>query len=236
MPHRRTTPIPITKGIIKTMNSTATQLEPPTVAAVADAPDIHIHEPSEPERTLGKLTFSNRNHSRFTVQCDALALSNFGYGSYNSTLAIASLIGPATSVKAAAAILNTNLSAEIRTSDFNCETMCNSYRVERSDAGYRVYRHRLPLPFAIWHCLAVAKDSRLIPHMSDEALWMKLKSDAFTTPILRGWMPWLRWAMERENLLRYPPAFQCSPAVFYCDQSALDNLVSDGLREGNLTI
>jgi hypothetical protein len=71
--------------------------------------------------------------------------------------------------------------------------------VAGSRAGYEVYRH--PLGFGSRHYLFVSRNPAFLLVASDEALWRELKSERFTTPLLRDWMPYIRRELERRHLI-----------------------------------
>jgi hypothetical protein len=86
------------------------------------------------------------------------------------------------------------------------------------------------------HCLAVVKDPRLMPCVTEESLWQKLRSPLYTTPLLREWMPWLMQNLVADSLLVKLPAFQCNPGLLTVDDAGLDTLVSRGVGTGALSI
>ncbi len=104
----------------------------------------------------------------------------------------------------------------------------------RHEAGYTVYRHKLD--YDQWHMLAVAKHKGLLPAVSDEALWQELRSERYTTPILRSWTPWLREQMVEEGHLQPLQCFQCEASCANIRHEELDDLVSVGIQDGYLPV
>ena len=136
------------------------------------------------EATLGTLVVDGRDAS-YRVWVDALAVDT----EYPASLALVSCAGPQTTIKSLAALLNErNLRVELKPKvegmdGYTCRGL------ERSDDGYRCYRHRLD--FDTFHLVAVAKTEGLLPALSTEALWQELTSPRYTTPVLRDWIGWL---------------------------------------------
>ena len=109
-----------------------------------------------------------------------------------------------------------------------------SYRPLRHEAGYTVYRHKLD--YDQWHMLAVAKHKGLLPAVSDEALWQELRSERYTTPLLRSWVPWLGEQMVEEGHLQPLQCFQCEASCVNIGHDELDDLVSVGIQNGYLSV
>jgi hypothetical protein len=62
--------------------------------------------------------------------------------------------------------------------------------VSPSPGGYRIDAHRLGLGSI--HALFTCRQQGFLPNDSDDALWQELKQERFTTPLLRGWLPYAR--------------------------------------------
>ena len=45
----------------------------------------------------------------------------------------------------------------------------------------------------------MAKVPGLILALSEESLWQELRSDRYTTPILRAWVPWLLERLKEDG-------------------------------------
>lgn len=105
----------------------------------------------------------------------------------------------------------------------------------RHETGYRVAITRLG--YDLYHCVALANVEGLIPRWGPEGLWTEMMSERYTTPLLRSWLPWLfdRVGGNEDNV----PTNQryCSEArLLKLEPAALDDLVSQGLRDGDLFI
>ena len=145
------------------------------------------------------------------------------------TLLVASFAGPATAVKAVAAILQGDTGCEFSVDDCSPVWRANKYK-----KGYRVHRTRLALD--LWHYVAVVKADNFMLSVSDEALWQVLKSAKYTTPLLRRWVPWLRAELTQLGHIRQANCWQCSVAGLALSTQQLDEIVSDGIKQGFISI
>ena len=181
------------------------------------------------KQQLGTLIVDGRDAS-FRVWVDALAVDT----SYPAHLALVSCAGPQTTVKSLAALLNErSLRVELKP---EVEGM-DGYRyrgLERSDDGYRCYRHRLD--FDTFHLVAVAKTEGLLPALSTEALWQELTSPRYTTPVLRGWIGWLEEKLKAAEYLKPLGCFGCESGLLQMSGDDLDEVVEFGIREGQLKV
>jgi len=167
----------------------------------------------------------------------------FAYDSGYS-VRVASVAGPQTAVKSFAAALNDNVKLVVNCQGFEIvdadgeqravRTTIDFSRVPGGQGRYKCHMHRLG--YNQVHCLAVVKDSRLMPCVTEESLWQKLRSPLYTTPLLREWMPWLMQHLIADGLLVKLPAFQCNPGLLTVDDAGLDALVSRGVGTGALNI
>jgi hypothetical protein len=191
----------------------------------------------EHDLKLGTL-FMDAPAAKHTLRC-----VQFAYDDRQNTIVLVSVAGPQTAVKSFAAALNENCKLkvnvdglEVRLADGSQEPVPRWQEFERApgQGKYKVAMHRLG--FNSVQCTARLKDSRLLPCVTEEALWIQLRSSRFTTPLLREWVPWLMVAMLQEGKLEKLPAFQCQPGLLAIDDGALDGLVSKGIIEGRLTV
>jgi hypothetical protein len=172
--------------------------------------------------------------SDFTLRCAAAAIDKTGYRSEH--LAILSAVGPSTSVKAMAALLHSKV-GQVRFT--GCDPIYYGY-YQPYDNGYRIYKHYVSE--GQWHMLAIAKDKRLIPDLTEQAFWNFLRSEHITTPVLRSWTPWImQAALADERGYRNSPieklsCFNCNAVVVVGGTDYFDDLVSRGVREGHLKI
>jgi hypothetical protein len=170
----------------------------------------------------------NGENTAYTFRCDALAVDT-------GRVFIASVVAPETAAKALVAVLRTT--NKVRMNAFNCSPISSYRDLAGHEDGYRVYRQRLE--YDNWHILAVAKSELLLPEVSEDCLWQQLRSERFTTPLLRSWLPWL---MERlldldyEGGIKRIECFGCSAGVLLADTEKIDKLVLQGLNDGSLNI
>ena len=157
---------------------------------------------------------------------------------------VAGVAGPQTAIKSFAAALNENVRLELKPSGFNVidgdgDTVSvpqsrDYSRVPGGQGKYKCHMHRLP--YNTVHCVAFAKDRRLMTTTTEAALWDKFRSNLFTTPLLRAWMPWLRARLIEDGRLKMLSAFGCAPGLLNASDEILDALVTEGVRAGKLTI
>ena len=166
----------------------------------------------------------------FSVDVDALACLEES----SRVLCILSASGNERTICRMKAVLQSNAKVEMRLYDLPVPFNSWSYRPQRHEAGYAVYRHRLD--YDQWHMLAVAKHKGLLAALSDEALWQELRSERYTTPLLRSWVPWLREQMVEEQFLQKLHCFQCEAACVNVGHEELDDLVSVGIQNGYLRV
>lgn len=175
---------------------------------------------------------SEARESSFSTRCHALAKAPYNYGK----VFIASLVGNQTAVKSVTAALHNSRAVTFTASQCGeLTTRAGEIYVQSDNAfGYDVKRARLG--FDSWHVLAISRDPRLIPVYTPGAVMDQLMSQRFTTPILRGWAPYLLSELKREGLLTMLPSFGCKAALLDLEQEQLDAMVSRGIAGGQLVI
>lgn len=176
--------------------------------------------------TLPTLHISAEERS-FSLRCDAMAVDGYA-------LMVASAAGPHTSVQAVSAALQSGarLSFSVRGSDAIQTNGEGSGYLWKFPGGYNVYRHKLG--FDTWHMLALAKSPELLTTVSEEAVWQALRKDRYTTPLLRGWLPYVTTELIASGLLKRLKAFGCEAAMLTASVEELDGIVSMGIRGGEL--
>jgi hypothetical protein len=102
--------------------------------------------------------------------------------------------------------------------------------------GYLVQNVRLE--YGLYQSMFVSKDPGFMISATDEACWAILKSDQFTTPILREWLPYIKGELTTKGLLSYcdvaPHSLEC--AILEATTADIDAIVSDGLSSKKLLI
>jgi hypothetical protein len=178
------------------------------------------------ERPLARIRVTARD-ADFHLYCDSIA---YDEQSGIDHLMVLSTIGPQTSIKALAALLQSDVRCAIRT-----EGIDGWYgSLGKHPNGYTIHRHRFE--HNTWHVLAVAKQDGLLLTLSDESLWIELRKPRFTTPLLREWVPWLMTRLEAGGHLRRLKCYGCESAVLTASDDELDEAVASELRAGTLKI
>jgi hypothetical protein len=100
--------------------------------------------------------------------------------------------------------------------------------------GYRLDTHRLGLGSI--HALFTCRQPGFLPNDSDDALWQELKQERFTTPLLRGWLPYVRKELELKGLLSRCHTLDCTCCVLTAKSADLDPIVEFGIKNGAIAI
>jgi hypothetical protein len=103
-----------------------------------------------------------------------------------------------------------------------------------SPFGYRVDSHRLGL--GAIHALFTCRQQGFLPNDSDDALWQELKQERFTTPLLRGWLRYIRKELDAKGLLCRCHTLDCTCCVLTATSADLDLVVESGLKNGLISI
>jgi hypothetical protein len=106
--------------------------------------------------------------------------------------------------------------------------------VSPSPGGYRIDAHKLG--FGSIHALFTCRQQGFLPNDSDDALWQELKQERFTTPLLRGWLPYIRKELELKSLLARCHTLDCTCCVLAGTSADLDAIVESGLKNGSTAI
>jgi hypothetical protein len=86
------------------------------------------------------------------------------------------------------------------------------------------------------HLVALARIPGIMPNLSDDHLWAELSGPSYTTPLLMSWIPWLKETMTKSKGIVVANGFQATVGVLKTEPAALDDLVSQGVRERCLTL
>lgn len=170
----------------------------------------------------------------FRMRC-----AQFAWNRSEQGIVLVSVAGPQTAVKSLMAALNQNGRLEVtvwggEAGDGTPLPRYSRFTRMGSQGSYQIATHRLG--FHAVHATAVLKHDALLPALTPEAVWNALSSRRFTTPVLREWVPWLMQQMESDGQLVELPAFQCRPGLLRLDDAGLDELVTRGLKLGDLKI
>ena len=79
--------------------------------------------------------------------------------------------------------------------------------------------------------LFTCRQQGFLPNDSDDALWQELKKERFTTPILRGWLPYIRKELELKSLLVRCHTLDCTCCILTATSADLDSIVELGLKK-----
>ena len=115
------------------------------------------------------------------------------------------------------------------------ETPCQA-----AAGGFEV--RKVKLAYDTWHLVAVSRDPKFFLHETDEALWKILRSDKFTTPLLKAWTPTIREMLTTMGYLKCCEFFgqrfdkHGPPSHLLATDATLDKVVSEGIQHGRLRI
>ena len=184
--------------------------------------------------------------SEFRLRCHAAGWSdNYGgrlklrrrYGNEFPGLLLLSATGPDTAVKAVRATLyQPDVDAEFSLNiSGGTERMLKArFAFDGKPVSYGA--SVMKLAPGVIHLVAVAKIEGLMPSMSDDHLWAELAGPRFTTPLLRTWIPWIKEMMISEGGIIVANGFRATVGVLKAESDALDDLISQGVRERALTM
>ena len=180
-----------------------------------------------------KSSFRVRVHSAaWSTECGGTVRR---YVSERDGLVLLSCTGPDTATKAIRALLHSpDIECEftIESDDGTTERLARA-RFADKPVAYQAACARLALGAV--HLTALAKIPGLLPVMDDSHLWAELNSPRFTTPLLRHWTGWLKRTMIENGTITMCEGIGAAQAgILTTDQSQLDEMVSEGVRNGYL--
>lgn len=174
-------------------------------------------------------------HRKFSIRCNRLAKFKPPPAvscEYGGDLYFVSGAGTATAVKALTATLNSRRKLGLWIKGLG--RVNNDRYVWTDGEGYQVVRHRLGLDQ--WHVMAWTKNWRFLVEDTDQHLWSALKSENFTTPLLRSWMPYLRARLKSRNYLQELECHRATSRMLYVPSVKLDEIVGEGVAAGELKL
>ena len=177
----------------------------------------------EPERQLGRISCTT-DDGRITLWTDMLAL-------HDGRIQVASIMGAESAAKAIAAILHSDGKAAFR---IDAEGVPYYQEFDKEKDGYSVYKHRASLNH--WHFVAISKKKGLLTCMDEAALWQELRSERFSTPLLRAWAPYMVEQLKERGLLEPLEGFGCEAGMLTADSNDLDQIVTEGLFNRQIVI
>jgi len=148
-----------------------------------------------------------------------------------SCIPILSVMGAESAAKAIAAILHSEGKAYFR---IEADDINPYQEFSKDKEGYSVYRHRASLNH--WHFLCISKRKGLLTCMNEASVWRELRSERFSTPLLRSWAPYVVQQLREPELLDQLEGFGCDAGLLTADNDDLDEIVTDGLRNRDIVI
>ena len=100
--------------------------------------------------------------------------------------------------------------------------------------GYVTHVHKLDYGMA--HAMFITKAPGFMKVVTDETIWQELTDTRFTTPILREWVPYISKQMRAKEILEEAHCFNCNSGFMSANTADLDNIVTEGLRFGEIHI
>jgi hypothetical protein len=176
-----------------------------------------------------EVLFQCGDYTKMRLWCDRMALSS------NAVLQAASVAGSHTAITAflgGALANNTKFSMSARELEFNPWVYAGD--AYRNECGYRVQRKRLG-PHT-WQAFVVTKDPTFVLSVSPAAVWSRLKSNDFTTPLLWDWLPYVEQELRSRELLTNAPSFRMNAGQLTVRPEHLDAIVCEGIKAGKLSI
>ena len=149
---------------------------------------------------------------------------------HDDCIQVVSIMGAESAAKAVAAILHSDGKASFRilADEFS------PYQEFGKDDGYNILRHRVSLNH--FHFVCISKRKGLLTCMDEASVWRELRSERFTTPLLRSWAPYIVVQLKERDLLERLDGFGCEAGMLTADSDDLDEIVTEGLRNRNIVI
>jgi hypothetical protein len=147
------------------------------------------------------------------------------------SIPILSVMGAESAAKAIAAILHSEGKARFR---IDADGINPYQEFDKEKEGYCVYKHRASLNH--WHFLCISKRKGLLTCMDEASVWRELRSERFSTPLLRSWAPYIVGQLKERELLDQLDGFGCEVGLLTADNDALDEIVTEGLRNRDIVI
>jgi hypothetical protein len=167
---------------------------------------------------------------KFSIRVNRLSLGLAYSNDAPATILMLSGCGTSTAVKALSATLNGRRAHYMQIGNWPGRKEGYTRTVYSDNEGYTILRHSLGLDQ--WHVLAITKDWRFLASAQEGRLWQLLKSDRFTTPLLRPWIGPLARRLREKNQLRDAVNYRAAGVMLLVNEKKLDEIVSDGVHEG----
>jgi hypothetical protein len=194
-----------------------------TLPSIPGGTAAHGEGDGELNQQLGRISCTT-DDGRITLWTDMVALEG-------QCIPILSVMGAESAAKAIAAILHSDGKARFR---IEAEGIHPYQEFDKDKDGYSVYKHRASLNH--WHFLCISKRKGLLTSMDEASVWRELRSERFTTPLLRSWSPYIVGQLKERELLDQLDGFGCEAGLLAADSNDLDEIVTDGLRTREIVI
>ena len=181
-------------------------------------------------RLQGSFEWSDGKSIHIEARFDKVAL-------HDNRLMFLSLVAFSQDIKAIRAALAAGLTSPMRLRNVTLTKQDESLvprDVWPSLSGYRIDAHRLG--FGSIHAVFTCRQQGFLANDSDDALWQELKQERFTTPLLRGWLPYIRKELELKSLLSRCHTLDCKCCLLTAMSADLDSMVESGLTNGLIAI
>jgi hypothetical protein len=181
-------------------------------------------------RLQGNLMWTDNKSIQIEARFDKVAV-------HDDKLMFISLVACSQEIKAMRAALAAGLTCPMRLKNVTLNQNDDSIEPEHvwpSPGGYRVESHRLGLGSI--HAMFVCRQQGFLANDSDDALWRELKQERYTTPMMRGWLPYIRQELALKSLLASCDTLDCTCCVPTATYADLDAIVEAGIKNGGIAI
>lgn len=181
---------------------------------------------------LGSVSFLKKGVNEISLKCNLVA-----YVRWDEHLKAIGVAGPVQSVKAAIAMLHDANACGVRLRSIPGHRASTDLAKPRGTKWAVRTAPIGPPGMRLLHAVAWEKsDDSLLLDDSEDSLWGILRSDRFTTPVLREWVPWIRQRLVDRNGLNPLACWNCQVARLVIPDNAMDRIVSAGVADGQLKI
>jgi hypothetical protein len=107
-------------------------------------------------------------------------------------------------------------------------------RLHPTPDGYLCRIHKLG--FGLAHAMFLTRTPGFMKVVTPESLWQELNDIRFTTPLLKGWVPYIEERLRSDERLEDAHAFHCRCGILSAMTRHLDEVVSQGLADRKIAI
>lgn len=191
----------------------------------------------ENDSVFGHLTVASHNGdcAYANIKTDRLGLDQ------HDRLLFASVLADAGYIKGLRAILNSDKRVTISASEIRVKKASQNDNwskrpgtIVKLEGGYSTLIHRMG--YGMTHALFLTRSPGFLVNLTDDHLWYAFMQPTYTTPMLRPWVPYLRRRLAEKGLLREAHAYRCECATLDATTADLDVIVTEGLRDREISI